>query len=194
MAATTYQVTNRESVVLLLHVLNERRPGVLEDFNKVARLATATAQSFELSEYEVECIELAGRLYDVGTLVVPDAILNKASSLDAKEWVIMRTHAEVGERIVRSAPSLAHIADLVRSHHERVDGGGYPDRLGGEEIPFGASIVSVCASFVAMMRQRPFSDAITVEEALAEIRRGAGSQFDRRVVEMFCDLLRRALA
>jgi len=106
----------------------------------------------------------------------------------------MRTHAEIGQRIVAAAPSLAHIAKLVRSHHERYDGFGYPDRLAGKDIPIGASIIAVCAAFVAMMRHRPFSDAITVAEALAEVRRCSGSQFDPQVVEVFCELLRLARA
>ena len=80
----------------------------------------------------------------------------------------------------------------MRSHHERYDGFGYPDRLAGEDIPLGARIIAVCAAFVAMMRHRPFSDAVTVEEALAEMRRCSGSQFDPRVVDVFCELLRQA--
>jgi HD-GYP domain-containing protein (c-di-GMP phosphodiesterase class II) len=97
----------------------------------------------------------------------------------------MRTHPEVGQRIVLAAPSIAHVADLVRSHHERFDGKGYPDRLGGEEIPPGAAVVAVCAAFVAMMRHRPYSDAITLEEALAELRRCSGTQFAPHVVDAF---------
>jgi two-component system, cell cycle response regulator len=184
-----HSVGNRESLYLLLKVLNEHSPGVLEDLNRVARFATATAESLGLSEYEVERVELAGRLHNVGNLAIPEAILNKPGALFNEEWTIMCTHAEIGQRIVASAPSLAHIAELVRSHHERHDGRGYPDRLAGEDIPIGARIVAVCAAFVAMMKHRPFSDAITVEEALAEIRKHSGSQFDPRVANAFCELL-----
>ncbi len=183
---------NRESLGLLLKVLSERTPGVLEDLNRVAHFATATAQGLGLSDEEVERVELAARLHDVGKLAVPDHILAKAGPLDADEWAIMRTHAEVGQRILAAAPSLAHVAKLVRSHHERFDGFGYPDRLAGKDIPIGARIIAVCAAFVAMMKHRPFSDAITVSEALAEVRRCSGSQFDPEVVEVFCELLRLA--
>ncbi len=131
-------------------------------------------------------VELAARLHDVGKLAIPEAILLKPGPLDADEWEVMRTHAEIGARIVASAPSLAHTADLIRSHHERYDGRGYPDGLAGEEIPLPTAIVSVCAAFVAMMRHRPYSDAITVSEALAELRRCAGTQFHPVVVEAFC--------
>jgi len=84
----------------------------------------------------------------------------------------------VGERILLAAPSLANLGDLVRHHHERCDGSGYPDRLAGEAIPLGSRMIAVCAAFAAMMRHRPFSDAITVEEGLDELRRCSGSQFD----------------
>lgn len=191
---TSHSTGSRESLGLLLKVLNERTPGVLEDLNRIAHFATATAAGVGLSEDEVERVELAARLHDVGKLAIPDAILSKAGPLDGDEWAIMRTHAEVGQRIVAAAPSLAHIAKLVRSHHERYDGFGYPDRLAGKDIPIGASIIAVCAAFVAMMKHRPFSDAITVTEALAEVRRCSGSQFDPQVVEVFCELLRLARA
>jgi HD-GYP domain-containing protein (c-di-GMP phosphodiesterase class II) len=185
---------NREALYVLLKVLNEHTPGVVEDLNKVARLATATAEALGLPEEEVERVELAARLHNVGNVAIPDGILNKPGALFNDEYEVMCTHAEIGARIVASAPSLAHVAPLVRSHHERWDGRGYPDGLTGENIPVGARIISVCAAFVAMMRQRPFSDAITVEEAIAEVRKNAGSQFDPHIADSFCQLVRLALA
>jgi two-component system cell cycle response regulator len=189
---TAPTVGNRESLGLLLKVLNEHTPGVLEDLNRVAHFAIATAEAMGLQQSEVERIEIAARLHDVGKLAIPDAILNKAAPLDSHEWAIMRTHSEIGQRILAASPSLAHAAKLVRHHHERYDGFGYPDRLAGENIPVGAAIVAVCAAFVAMMKQRPFSDAITVSEGLSELHRYSGTQFDPRVVEVFCELLRLA--
>ncbi|HTU78659.1 MAG TPA: HD domain-containing phosphohydrolase [Solirubrobacteraceae bacterium] len=185
---------NREGLYLLLKVQEEHSPGVLEDLNRVARFATATAECLGLPEYEVERVEIAGRLHNVGNLAIPQAILNKPGPLISEEWEVMRTHAEIGARILASAPSLADVAELVRSHHERPDGRGYPDRLAGDEIPLGASIIAVCAGFVAMMRRRPFSDAITVEAALAEVDKHSGTQFDPRIVDAFCELLRLARA
>jgi response regulator RpfG family c-di-GMP phosphodiesterase len=183
---------NREGLYLLLRVIDERTPGALEDLNRVAHFATATAEIMGLSGYEVQRVEIAARVHDVGKLAIPEAILTKPGPLDAEEWTIMRTHAEIGERILLAAPSLAHAAGLVRSHHERHDGRGYPDRLAGEDIPLGGRIISVCAAFVAMMKHRPFSDAITVTEALAEVARNSGSQFDPNVADVFCGLLARA--
>ena len=176
----------RECLGLLLKVLNEHDPGVLADLNRMGHLASDTARSLGLDESEVERVELAARLHDVGKIAIPDAILEKPAALDAQEWEVMRRHPEIGARIVASAPSLAHISDLIRSHHERHDGTGYPDRLKGDEIPVSAAVIAVCAAFVAMMRHRPYSDAITVEEAMAELRRCAGTQFHPGVVEAFC--------
>ena len=176
----------RECLGLLLKVLNEHDPGVLEDLNRMGHLAADTARTLGLDPREVERVELAARLHDVGKLAIPDAILHKPAGLDPEEWEVMRTHPEIGARIVASAPSLAHTADLIRSHHERHDGTGYPDGLAGEEIPLPAAIIAVCAAFVAMMRHRPYSDAITVAEALAELRRSAGTQFHPDVVGAFC--------
>ncbi|MGA2452602.1 MAG: HD domain-containing phosphohydrolase [Solirubrobacteraceae bacterium] len=187
-----YGTGSRESLGLLLKVLNEHRPGVLEDLNRVAHFAIATAEGMGLPESEVERVEIAARLHDVGKLAIPDAILTKAAPLDGNEWAIMRTHSEIGQRILAASPSLTHAAKLVRHHHERYDGFGYPDRLAGEDIPIGAAIIAVCAAFVAMMKHRPFSDAITVSEAIAELRRYSGTQFDPRVVDVFCELLRMA--
>ena len=183
---------SRESLGLLLKVLAEHTPGILEDLNRVAHFATATAEGLGLSDFEVERVELAARLHDVGKIAIPDAILNKAAPLDSDEWAIMRTHSEIGQRILAAAPSLAHSAKLVRAHHERYDGFGYPDRLAGDAIPVGASIIAVCAAFVAMMKHRAFSDAITVTEALAEVNRYSGTQFDPQVVDVFSELLRLA--
>ncbi len=100
----------------------------------------------------------------------------------------MRRHAEIGERIISAAPSLAHAAPLVRASHEHYDGGGYPDHLAGSEIPLGARIIAVCDAFDAMTSRRPYSDPIVVGEALAELGRCSGSQFDPAVVHAFYEL------
>ena len=119
------------------------------------------------------------------------AILNKPGPLDAEEWEFMRRHTVIGERILIAAPSLAHTAALVRSSHERHDGTGYPDGLSGEEIPLGASIIAVCDAFEAMTAERPYSAAISIADALSELRRCSGSQFQPRVVTAFCELIER---
>jgi response regulator RpfG family c-di-GMP phosphodiesterase len=174
-----------ESVDVLLEVLSERSHGLVHDYVRIAQLAGETARRFELAEDAAARIELAARLHDIGKVAIPDAVLLKPGPLGKREWELMRSHTEIGARIVAAAPSLADVAALVRSHHEHYDGSGYPDGLAGERIPLGACIIAVCDSFVAMMRQRSYIDAITVVEAITELHRCSGSQFHPRVVEVF---------
>jgi len=180
---------SRQTTDVLLKVLSERNPGLCEHINEVAQLSTMLATSLGLLEAEVKRIQLAAELHDIGKVAIPETILNKPGPLDEEEWEYIRRHTEIGERIVTAAPSLAHTAGLVRSHHERYDGSGYPDHLAGEEIPFGASIIAVCDAFGAMTKQRPYSDAITVAEALAELQRCSGSHFNPTVVRAFSELI-----
>ena len=181
---------SRQSTDVLLKALNERNPGLGEHTSVVAQLAMMTAASLGLAE-ETKRIELAGELHDIGKVAIPEAILNKPGLLDQEEWEFMRRHTLIGERILTAAPALAQSAELVRSSHERYDGSGYPDRLAGEDIPFGASIIAVCDAFDAMTSTRPYRAAISVDDALAELRRCSGSQFHPRVVRAFCDLIER---
>jgi diguanylate cyclase (GGDEF)-like protein len=176
---------SRQSADVLLTVLSERSPGLREHIRGVATRAALTAEMLGLSAHEASRIELAAELHDVGKAAIPDSILNKPGALDENELQFMRSHTTVGERIVLAAPSLAPLAELVRSSHERFDGKGYPDGLVGEEIPRGASVISVCDAYDAMVGGRPYSDAISVDEALEELRRSAGTQFDPKVVEAF---------
>jgi diguanylate cyclase (GGDEF)-like protein len=180
---------SRQSTDVLLELLSEHSPGLREHIGEVAQLATMVAHSLGLSESEVERIELAAELHDVGKVALPETILNKPGALDDDEWSFMQRHTEIGERIINAAPSLAHAAELVRAHHENYDGSGYPDRLAGEEIPIGARIIAVCDAFAAMIKKRPYSDAIEVADALAEVRGCAGSRFDPRIAKLFCELI-----
>ena len=177
---------SRQSTDVLLKVISEHSPDLREHTGVVAQLATMTAERLGLPEHEVKRIEMAAQLHDIGKVAIPETILGKPGPLDEEEWEFMRRHTEIGERIVMAAPSLAHSADLVRSSHERYDGRGYPDRLAGEDIPFGATIIAVCDAFHAMTSARPYSVPLSVIDALAEVRRCSGSQFDPRVVPAFC--------
>ena len=180
---------SRQSTDVLLKVLSERSPGLHEHIGEVAQLSTMLAKSLGHSKAEVNRITLAAELHDIGKVALPETLLNKPGPLDEEEWKFIRRHTEIGERIVNAAPSLAHAAELVRSHHEHYDGSGYPDHLVGKEIAPGASIIAVCDAFAAMTKQRAYSDAISVAEAIAELRRCSGSQFDPRCVRVFCELI-----
>jgi diguanylate cyclase (GGDEF)-like protein len=180
---------SRQSADVLLRVLAERHPGLELHISEVAQLAILTAEEMGVDDHEVKRVGLAAELHDVGKAAIPDSILNKPGPLDDEEWEFMRRHTEIGERIVTAAPSIAHTADLLRSSHERWDGGGYPDCLAGPDIPLGARIISVCDSFDAMTSARPYSDSISVAAAVAEVRRCSGTQFDPDVVTAFCEIV-----
>jgi HD-GYP domain-containing protein (c-di-GMP phosphodiesterase class II) len=139
----------------------------------------------------VERIRHAGELHDAGKVAIPDGILLKPGPLTEDEWAFVRRHPLIGERIVRSAPSLTRVAGLVRSTHERFDGEGYPDRLEADAIPLGSRIVAVCDAFDAMTAERPYREPVSEDDAVAELRRCAGTQFDPLVVEAFCRVLDR---
>jgi HD-GYP domain-containing protein (c-di-GMP phosphodiesterase class II) len=131
---------------------------------------------------ELELLELAARLHDVGKLGVPDTILQKPGPLDEAEWAVMRRHPEWGAEMVGSVPGLEELGMLVGHHHERWDGHGYPNGIEGESIPLASRVISVCDAFEAMISDRPYRASLTVGDALAELETGAGSQFDPAVV------------
>jgi diguanylate cyclase (GGDEF)-like protein len=180
---------SRQSTDVLLKVLAERSRELEEHISDVAQLAELTAQRLGIPGDALKRIRLAAELHDVGKTAIPDAILNKREKLNDDEWEFIRRHTVIGERIIRAAPSLEPAADLVRSSHERVDGTGYPDRLSGPDIPLGSRIIAVCDAFDAMVSDRPYRVAMSVEEAKAELRRCAGTQFDAEVVEAFLALV-----
>jgi diguanylate cyclase (GGDEF)-like protein len=175
----------RQSTDVLLRVLAERSPDLEGHTHQVAALAAAVAERLGLPADEVRDVHSAAELHDVGKVAIPDDILAKPSALDDEEWEFMRRHTLIGARIVAAAPALDRVAPLVRSSHERWDGGGYPDGLAGEQIPLGARIVAVCDAFDAMTSDRPYSPGMPPTDALTELRRCAGTQFDPEVVDAF---------
>lgn len=167
-----------------LATVGDLRAGLtLEHSRDVADLSAAVAEQLGLAEDEVLRARLGGRLHDVGKVAVPDGILTKPGKLTDEEWQIMRTHPAVGDELVRSFPELTLAANAVRHHHERWDGDGYPDRLAGEDIPLEARIVCVVDAYSAMISARPYQEARSKVDALAELERCAGSQFDPAVVD-----------
>jgi two-component system cell cycle response regulator len=150
-----------------------------------AELAEAVAKRMGLSALERAHVRLASQLSGLGKLALPDALLGKAGELTVEERAYVRDHPVIAERILLRARGLEAVAALVRSSREHFDGSGHPDRLAGEDIPLGARIVAVCDAFDAMLSHRPWRPAMTTEAALAELRRGAGSQFDAAVVDAF---------
>ena len=169
----------------LVQALQEREPGLGQQLHDVAELVRRVAVALGIEGDELERIVRAAELHDVGKVAVPDAILSKPGPLSEAEWGFMREHTIVGDRILSAAPALEDAAKLVRASHERYDGTGYPDRLCGEEIPLGARIVAVCDAFHAMTSERPYRPALSIPEALDELHRCSGAQFDPKVVRAF---------
>ena len=167
---------------LLLQVLLEREPNLHIHTVGVAALAREVGRTLELEGRDRDELYQAAQLHDIGKLAIPDVILHKPGPLDSDEWEFLRQHTLVGERILAVSPLLRRIGEIVRSTHERWEGGGYPDGLVGEEIPLAARIICACDAFDAMTRERPYKEAMSDEDALAELSRCAGTQFDARVV------------
>jgi diguanylate cyclase (GGDEF)-like protein len=170
---------------VILRVLAERHPEVREHVSEVAVLARATGQRLGLGGTGLDELERAAELHDIGKIAIPDAILAKPGPLDEEEWRFMRRHTLIGESVLSAAPALASVAKVVRSSHERFDGGGYPDGLAGDSIPLASRIVFVCDAFHAMTSERPYGTPMSVENAIAELSRCAGTQFDPEVVIAF---------
>ncbi len=180
----------RQSTDVLLSVLSEADPLSGAQLGDVAEMCVAVGRELGVDDAELPHLRSAGALHDIGKLAIPDAILSKPGPLTEDEWAFVRRHTAIGERILRSAPALASVAPIVRSVHERFDGGGYPDAIAGEQIPLASRIVAVCDAFQAMVSDRPYRTAMSAEGALAELRACAGTQFDPMVVDAFARGLR----
>jgi HD-GYP domain-containing protein (c-di-GMP phosphodiesterase class II) len=152
-------------------------------------MALAVGRRLGLDSDELFQVARAAELHDVGKVAMPDAILQKPGPLTDVEWSFMRQHTIAGDRILSAAPALEPVAKLVRASHEHYDGNGYPDRLAGDDIPLGSRIVAVCDAFHAMTTDRPYRSAVPMTQAIAELRRCAGMQFDPDVVRAFCDVV-----
>ena len=145
-------------------------------------LALAIGTELGLSQAELDVLGHAALFHDIGKLAVPDAILLKPSRLVEGEWPVMRRQAEEGAQIIDRLGFLDDAVPAIRHHHERYDGTGYPDHLAGEEIPLGARIIHVADAFDSMLTTRVYRDALPIDEALEELRRGLEAQFCPRCV------------
>lgn len=159
--------------------------------HEVAATAGAVGRRLRLEPARLAEVELAALLHDVGKLRLPRRLLTKPGKLTELERRLIRLHPDWGADMVASVPGLEGVALIVRLHHERPDGRGYPLGLTGEQIPMAARIVAVCDAYGAMTQRRPYSAPLDVDEALAELERHAGTQFDAEVVEALVTIERR---
>jgi response regulator RpfG family c-di-GMP phosphodiesterase len=182
--ANTYQNT----LLALVAALDAREHETSDHSQRVVKYTIAIAERLSLQGPELEELGRGALLHDVGKIGVPDAVLLKPAKLTPDEWTEMRRHPDIGHQMIQSIPFLATPAVIVLSHQERFDGGGYPRKLRGEEIHIGARIFAVADTLDAMTSDRPYRKATSFENAMAEIQRCAGSQFDPQVVRAFADI------
>jgi two-component system cell cycle response regulator len=174
---------------VLMQLLTERTPGLLDHVSGVTRLTAVVAARMDLDAEQLDETLRAAELHDIGKLAIPDEILNKPGPLDPTEWEFMKQHPVIGQRILNASAALSPVANLVRASHEHWDGRGYPDGLSGSAIPIGARIVAACDAYDAMTAERCYQHARSRQDALAELRRHAGTQFDPAVVDTICEVL-----
>ncbi len=175
---------HRDVIVALAQALTERDRYTGEHSASVVELSRTVATSLGLDAKAVERVSTAALLHDIGKVAIPDAILDKPAKLDEHEWALMREHPVIGERILRAIPGLGAVAQIVRHEHERWDGGGYPDGLVATQIPVGSRIILACDTYHAMTSDRPYRVRMSYADALEELARCAGTQFDPQVTEV----------
>ncbi len=173
----------------LVRLLFAKDPCTAEHSNMTADIAEAVALNFGLPEKDAIIIKLGALLHDIGKIGVPEHILCKAGALTREEMAVMRLHVDHGDEALSGVPFMETVREMVRYHHEWWDGRGYPFKLGGTDIPFGARLVSVVDAFDSMTSDRPYRSSLPLDEAYRRLRAGAGSQFDPAVVTALLDTL-----
>lgn len=173
-----------DTLSALASALEAKDPYTQEHTNRIRELALALGEAMQVPAETRRALSLGAILHDVGKIGIADSILLKPAALTDDEWVVMRRHPIIGERMLRDIEFMRPALPIIRHHHERWDGKGYPDRLKGEEIPVGARIVAVCDSFDAMTTDRPYRKSMSVKAACDELLAHAGTQFDPTCVAL----------
>jgi len=176
------------SIQALAAAIDAKQPLTAQHSERVVRLVERLCPALGLTGGEASAACFAAQVHDVGKIAVPDAVLEKAGPLTEEEWVWMRTHPARGAEIVGQIEELSFVADIVRHHHERIDGTGYPDGLAGESIPFLSRVIAVADAYEVMTSDRAYRARLPHAEAVRRLRECAGSQFDEGVVQVFCRL------
>jgi len=183
------EVTALNTMLTLQTALEEKDLYTAGHTVRVTNYATIIGQAMGLGEEEILLLERACQVHDIGKLVIDVNYIRKPGPLTEAEWELMRKHPEIGENIIRPLPFMKEALHLVRHHHERLDGKGYPDGIGGDDLDLLTKIITVADSYDAMTSKRSYKENLDVEGAVKEMRSCAGTQFDPQVVEAFCEVL-----
>ena len=180
-----------QTIEILRHVVESRDKETKGHSERVALLAKELAEEMQLSPEDIEMIHVAGLFHDVGKIGIPDSILLKNGPLTNEEFQTIKGHPAEGERIIASYAPFKQLLSIVKGHHERYNGTGYPDGLAGENICLGARVIAVADSFDAMMSNRTYRRGLGFERTLDELVKGKGTQFDPAIVDTFLKLIER---
>ena len=186
---TRLRARTRSAIVELADLIDQRDPYTFGHSQRVAEHAQKVARKLRLQPERVELITEAARMHDIGKISTPEHILKKPAALNAYEWAEMRKHCEQGHRFLASLPDFSDGAEMVLSHHERVDGTGYPRQLRGFDLAIEASIIGVCDAYDAMTSDRVYRPALSPDRVLAELRAGRGTQWHEKAVDALLELL-----
>lgn len=181
-----------ETILALANAMDARDTYTINHSQRLAAMAEKICIEMNRSEDDIKAIHWAALLHDLGKIGVPDEILRKAGPLTEEEWVVMKKHPEIGARIVAPVKKLANVAPIIRAHQERYDGSGYPDGLRGEQIPFGARLLSIVDAYGAMTDDRVYRKTFTKAAAIEELIRCKGTYFDPELVDLFVNILERS--
>lgn len=174
-----------ESIKALSAAMDAKEHNTVEHSERIATVALMIADAICLSPAERSNIELAAYMHDIGKIGVSESVLLKPDKLSDVEWAEMKTHPDTGSHILSNIEELTDLAKIIRHHHERFDGNGYPDGLSGTQIPLLSRILTVADSFDAMISDRPYRRGMSYAEAMRQLKEGAGTQFDAGIVRVF---------
>ena len=178
-----------EFAKILLNTISAKDNYTKDHSQNVSKLCVMFANYLNLSEDDIENLRIAALFHDIGKIGIPDNILQKEGKLTDTEIETIKLHPVIGANIFSSTDIFKHIAPIIVAHHERVDGTGYPNNLKGNEIPYLAKILTICDCFDAMVSKRSYKEKMTIEYAIEQLNKGAGTQFDRELAESFIKLI-----
>ena len=177
-----------ETIKTILNTLHEKNPREEKHSARVSMICTKIGSEIKMSKEEISMLKAISNLHDIGKIAIDEAILNKPGKLDDHEWEAIKRHPEIGYRILTASSEYKDIAEDILSHHERYDGKGYPRGLVGEEIPIRARIISIADAYDAMISERPYRKPMSHEQAIDEIKKCMGTQFDPNLASVFIQL------